>query len=58
MHTDMLDHTSVCKLAVEIHNLVEVEGDIDLEDTRRIGDIDQQLEKAEGKDHILDILVP
>ena len=54
----MLDHTPVCKPAVEIHNLVEVEVDIDLEDTHQRGDIDQQLENAEGKGHILDILVP
>ena len=57
MHTDMLDHTPVCKPAVEIHNLAEVEVDIDLEDTHQMVDIDQQLEKAEGKGHIPNILV-
>ena len=56
-HTDMLDHTPACKPAVEIHNLVEVEVDIDLEDTHQMVDIDQQLEKAEGKGHIPNILV-
>ena len=48
MHTDMLDHTPVCKPAVEIHNLAEVEVDIDQEDTPQRVDIDRQLEKAEG----------
>ena len=54
----MLDHTPVCKPAVEIHNLAEVEVDIDQEDTPQRVDIDQHLEKAEGKGHILDIFVP
>jgi hypothetical protein len=65
----MPDHTPVCKPVVEIHNLAEVEVDIDLEDTHQrvdIGledthqrvDIAQQLENAEGNGHILDILVP
>jgi hypothetical protein len=53
----MLDHTSVCKPAVEIHNLAEVEVDIDQEDTPQRVDIDQQLEKVEGNGHIPDILV-
>jgi hypothetical protein len=53
----MLDHTPVCKPAVEIHNLAEVEVDIDLEDTPQRVDIDQQLEKVEGNGHIPDILV-
>ena len=57
MHTDMLDHTSVCKPAVEIHSLVEVEADIDLEDTHQRVDIDQQLVEVEDKRHIPDILV-
>lgn len=57
-HTDMLDHTPVCKPAVEIHNLAEVEVDIDQEDIPQRVDIDQHLEKAEGKGHIPDIFVP
>jgi hypothetical protein len=54
----MLDHTPVCKPVVEIHNLAEVEVDIDQKDTPQRVDIDRQLEKAEDKDHIPDILVP
>ncbi len=55
MHTDMLDHTPVCTLAVEIHILVEIEVGIDLEDTHQMVDIDQLLEKAEDSHRIPDI---
>ena len=56
-HTDMLGHTPVCTLAAEIHILVEIEADIDLEDTHQKADIDQQLEKVEDNHRISDILV-
>jgi hypothetical protein len=57
MHTDMLDHTSVYKLAVDIHILAEIEVDIHLEHIHQMADIDQRLEKVEDKDHILDTVV-
>ena len=40
-HTGMLGHTSVCKLAAEIHILAVIEVDIYLEDTHQKVDIGQ-----------------